>query len=115
MAAPPVAVKGGFQYFQPHIALPITAHHRVAAIAKRADIIQSSRKLYTYRSSHLVIITGILAKTRHVPASYLLEALSKTVLRNFRLWGVEKFTPHDLRRTAASHMTGMGIPRLVVQ
>jgi len=24
------------------------------------------------------------------------------------------FTPHDLRRTAASHMTGMGIPRLTV-
>ncbi|MBF0383933.1 MAG: tyrosine-type recombinase/integrase [Magnetococcales bacterium] len=26
----------------------------------------------------------------------------------------ESFTPHDLRRTAASHMTGMGISRLVV-
>jgi integrase len=24
------------------------------------------------------------------------------------------FTPHDLRRTAASHMTGMGVPRLTV-
>jgi len=24
------------------------------------------------------------------------------------------FTPHDLRRTAASHMTGMGIHRLIV-
>ena len=23
-------------------------------------------------------------------------------------------TPHDLRRTAASHMTGMGVPRLTV-
>lgn len=28
--------------------------------------------------------------------------------------GVEKFTPHDLRRTVASHMTAIGIPRLVV-
>jgi integrase len=28
--------------------------------------------------------------------------------------GVEKFTAHDLRRTGASHMTAMGIPRLVV-
>lgn len=28
--------------------------------------------------------------------------------------GAAAFTPHDLRRTAASHMTGMGIPRLVV-
>ena len=28
--------------------------------------------------------------------------------------GVANITPHDLRRTAASHMTGMGISRLVV-
>lgn len=27
---------------------------------------------------------------------------------------VQNWTPHDLRRTAASHITGMGIPRLVV-
>ena len=30
------------------------------------------------------------------------------------VWGVEPFSPHDLRRTAASHMTGSGISRLVV-
>ncbi len=34
--------------------------------------------------------------------------------KHFPFKGVEKFTPHDLRRTAASHMTGLGIPRLVV-
>jgi integrase len=28
--------------------------------------------------------------------------------------GIDNATPHDLRRTAASHMTEMGIPRLVV-
>ena len=28
--------------------------------------------------------------------------------------GIDKFTPHDLRRTTASHMTGLGTPRLVV-
>jgi hypothetical protein len=27
---------------------------------------------------------------------------------------MEHFTPHDLRRTAASHMASMGIPRLVI-
>ena len=31
-----------------------------------------------------------------------------------RFEGVAPWTPHDLRRTAASHMTGMGFPRLVV-
>lgn len=29
--------------------------------------------------------------------------------------GMEHFTPHDLRRTAASHMTGQGVSRLVVK
>ena len=27
---------------------------------------------------------------------------------------IKHFTPHDLRRTVASHMTAMGIPRLIV-
>jgi integrase len=34
--------------------------------------------------------------------------------RNVEALGVADFTPHDLRRTAASHMAGMGIPRLVI-
>jgi integrase len=34
--------------------------------------------------------------------------------RNLGRIGIDNATPHDLRRTAASHMTEMGIPRLVV-
>lgn len=30
------------------------------------------------------------------------------------LFGLAEFTPHDLRRTAASHMTGLGVSRLTV-
>ena len=41
-------------------------------------------------------------------------AVARAVARNMEHFGVERFTPHDLRRTAASHMTGLGIPRLVV-
>jgi integrase len=44
--------------------------------------------------------------------------LCKAVARNFNpdidVFKIEKFTPHDLRRTAASHMTAMGIQRLTV-
>ena len=39
--------------------------------------------------------------------------VQKAADRLVELAGVE-FVPHDLRRTAASHMTSMGIPRLVV-
>jgi integrase len=36
------------------------------------------------------------------------------LLRCNNYFGLPRFTPHDLRRTAASHMTALGIPRLVV-
>jgi integrase len=47
-------------------------------------------------------------------ASGYRERVYKVVDRVRRTSGVVDFRPHDLRRTAASHMTAMGIPRLVV-
>jgi integrase len=41
-------------------------------------------------------------------------AIDRAVRNNRKIFGVDDFTPHDLRRTAASHMTGVGISRLVV-
>ena len=41
-------------------------------------------------------------------------SVDHAVRRNLDAFGVGRFTPHDLRRTAASHMTSIGIPRLVV-
>lgn len=35
--------------------------------------------------------------------------------KNRPVFDINSFTPHDLRRTAASHMTALGISRLVVQ
>ena len=42
------------------------------------------------------------------------DAVSHAMRRNLGRIGIDNATPHDLRRTAASHMTEMGIPRLVV-
>jgi integrase len=42
------------------------------------------------------------------------RAMTRAISNNRAVFGIDHFTPHDLRRTAASHMTGMGIPRLVV-
>jgi integrase len=47
-------------------------------------------------------------------ASGYRERVYKAVARIRRASGVTDFTPHDLRRTAASQMTSMGIPRLTV-
>ncbi|MBF0295469.1 MAG: tyrosine-type recombinase/integrase [Magnetococcales bacterium] len=41
-------------------------------------------------------------------------SVDHAVRRNQEQFGIGQFTPHDLRRTAASLMTGMGISRLVV-
>lgn len=42
------------------------------------------------------------------------SALGHAVRKNLTHFDIPQFTPHDLRRTAASHMTGSGISRLVV-
>jgi integrase len=41
------------------------------------------------------------------------EAIDHAVRNNLEILEIKIFTPHDCRRTAASGMTGMGIPRLV--
>ena len=42
------------------------------------------------------------------------DAVSKAVRRDETALGVDHFTPHDLRRTAASQMASVGISRLVI-
>lgn len=44
----------------------------------------------------------------------LSRALRNVIDDDGQLFGFEPFTPHDLRRTAASHMTALGIERLHV-
>lgn len=47
--------------------------------------------------------------------SYSERVLSRAVRDNHKHFGIPHFTPHDLRRTAASFMTKIGIPRLHVE
>jgi integrase len=42
------------------------------------------------------------------------DAVSKAVRRNEKAFGIAHFTPHDLRRTAASLMAGMGTTRVTI-
>ena len=42
------------------------------------------------------------------------QAMNHALLNSVGVIGMNNVTPHDLRRTAASHMTELGIPRLVV-
>jgi integrase len=47
--------------------------------------------------------------------SYSERVLSRAVRENASHFGIAHFTPHDLRRTAASFMTKLKIPRLHVE
>jgi integrase len=47
--------------------------------------------------------------------SYSERVLSRAVRENEKHFGIPHWTPHDLRRTAASHMTKLGVPRLHVE
>ena len=42
------------------------------------------------------------------------RTISQTIIKNREAFGIDHFTPHDLRRTMTSLTTGMGIPRLTV-
>lgn len=54
------------------------------------------------------------ASARHT-GSYSESVLSRAVRQNREHFGIPEWTPHDLRRTAASSMTKLGIPRLHVE
>jgi integrase len=47
--------------------------------------------------------------------SYSERVLSRAVRENAEHFGIAHFTPHDLRRTAASFMTKLRVPRLHVE
>jgi len=42
------------------------------------------------------------------------SSVQRATIRLRLACGIADWTPHDLRRTAASHMAAMGVPRLVI-
>lgn len=70
--------------------------------------------------NELKVLTGeykYILPNRDDKEKHLTEwVLSGAINKNFEHIGVVvKFTPHDLRRTAVSHMTSMGISRFIVK
>ena len=78
--------------------------HRVPLETQALEIL---RKLKNNESDPVFVFRG--GKRGQAIAN-----LQKRMLELRRRTGIEDFKFHDLRRTAASHMTGLGIPRLVV-
>lgn len=87
--------------------------HTVPLTDLAIEIIDDLRKLANGRPYLLPSVHSTLK-----PAEPISERALSRALRNNRvdekLFGCEPFTPHDLRRTAATHMTTLGIQRLHV-
>ncbi len=88
--------------------------HRVPLNKYALDIIDTVR-LYTSASPYMFGATRLLSPPENL-ASDLIPlgntALSQVVRRNRGKLGIQDFTPHDLRRTAATWITGIGMPEL---
>lgn len=80
--------------------------HRVPLSPLALELLQAAKSL----SGDSPWIFPSPQNSRHITPEAVDHALRRPGLEALGF----KFVPHDLRRTAASHMTGMGIPRLVV-
>ena len=95
--------------------------HRVHLNALALEALGERGKGYVFKGRGGAMSPRALARAcaRHakLEATPIQKSRSKGIRKRHKLpvvWGVERFSPHDLRRTAASHMTGSGISRLVV-
>ena len=78
--------------------------HRVPLSPLALRILKKQERLDSY----------VFASPQKTDGHFTVNALSRTLNRNRELLGLEHFTPHDLRRTAASHIASMGFSRLVI-
>lgn len=96
--------------------------HRVPLSKLAMDILNESKK----KMANPIWVFPAPVRAKHIAGATIHKAVSlsleppepkkRTSNRNLTplFNGIAKFTPHDLRRTAASHMTKLGISRLVV-
>jgi len=85
--------------------------HKVPLSPLAVQILTDLRTLSGTRSHVLASQHSI----RKPDSSYSERVLSRAVRENEDHFGIAHFTPHDLRRTAASMMTAIGVPRLHVE
>ncbi len=80
--------------------------HRVPLSPLATDLVTKARELAGTSQWLFPSLSG--------GQSIYTESVNHALYKSLPLMGLESFTPHDLRRSAASGMTSLGIPRLVV-
>lgn len=84
--------------------------HQVPLSALALDVLA---KLQAISGENVYVLPAYADKKKSAP--YSERVLSRAVRENEKHFDIPHFTPHDLRRTAASFMTKLGIPRLHVE
>jgi len=82
--------------------------HRVPLTPLAREIVKEAMKL---SGDSRWLFSSPFKQDFHIDGASINQALRK----NSKIFGIDGFVPHDVRRTAASKMTGMGIPRLTVK
>lgn len=85
-------------------------HHRVALSELAIELLKELKKLNSKSRWLFPSNTG----KSHMRGESIGKAVRRSDEMVFQKAKITHFTPHDLRRTAATHMTEMGISRLVV-
>jgi integrase len=85
-------------------------HHRVALSELAIELINELKKL----SGKSRWLFPSDTNRSHMRGESIGKAVRRSDEQVFEKAKIKHFTPHDLRRTAATHMTEMGISRLVV-
>ena len=85
-------------------------HHRVALSELAIELLKELKKL---NNKSRWLFPSDAGKS-HMRGESIGKAVRRSDVEVFRKAKINHFTPHDLRRTAATHMTEMGISRLVV-
>lgn len=85
-------------------------HHRVALSELAIELLKELKKLNSKSRWLFPSDTG----KSHIRGESIGKAVRRSDVEVFHKAKIDYFTPHDLRRTAATHMTEMGISRLVV-
>ena len=80
--------------------------HRVPLSPQALEVIEEVRAL-SEGNAHLF-------PARHGPGPITAESINRAVYRDADIIGIAKWTPHDLRRTAATLMSENGTQRLVI-
>ena len=92
----------------------IPAERAKNGLAHRVPLNQMAREILNSLPAVSPWVFPSPDKNRHMHRNAMTQALCRARMRETEALEVKDFSPHDLRRTAASHMASAGVERFVI-